>query len=136
MSEIRNPAGTLVLTLGDTSFSADGFAVKAFDQGDRSWRRIVATSPVVDGEFEVQAARDGQKLILTVLIQGTNWADACAKRTALLNAVEVNDWRLVIGGVTWACRVADSSSPMPPRGPASDWREVTLTIPATQQIGL
>jgi hypothetical protein len=134
--EIRNPAGSLVLTLGDTDVSSDGMAVRTFDQGERAWRRIVATSPVVDGEFEVQAARGGQRLILTVLIQGADWADVSAKRTALLNAVEVNNWRLVIGGVTWVCRVADSESPMPPLGTQSDWRDVTLTIPATQQIGV
>lgn len=136
MSEIRDPSGVLVFTLGDASVSADGFVITDFDQGDRSWRRITATSPVVDGEYEVQAARSGQTITLGLYLSATDWAAVSALRVALLSAVEVDGWRLIVSGMTFICRVADSTSPMPPKGPAEDWRQVILTIPVTQQIGV
>lgn len=132
---VKNPAGTTVLTLGDTAV-VGGYLATLYDESDRTFRRVTVSNPVVDGDAETQAVLNGQTVTVQVYIEGTSWADATAKRAALIAAVEVHHWQLTVGSVTWVCRKADSASPIPPGGTASTWRVVTLTIPVELQMGV
>jgi hypothetical protein len=133
---VANPAGTTVLTLGDSA-SVGGYLVTAYDEGSRSWRRVTTSSPRVDGEFDVASALGRTTLTLEVFISGTSWADIRTKHRALLAAVEVTGWILnVDGSVLWRCEKADSASPTPGLGMNSDGRLVTLTIPAQPVYGI
>lgn len=132
---VKNPAGATVLTIGDNSV-VGGYLGTVYQESERTFRRTVVTSPVVDDEFETQAVLAGRTLTVQVYIEGTNWAQVSTRRSALLAAVEVTGWQLTVGSVTWICRKADSTSPIPPQGIDSTWRTVTLTIPVAQQVGI
>jgi len=132
---VKNPAGTTVLTIGDNTV-VGGYFATVYQESERTFRRTVVTSPVVDDEFETQAVLAGKTLTIEVYIEGTNWAQVTTRRNALIAAVEVTGWQLTVGGVTWICRKADSTSPIPPRGIDSDYRIVTLTVPVAQQVGI
>jgi hypothetical protein len=132
---VKSPAGVTVVTIGDTAV-VGGYLGTVYQEGERAWRRIVHTSPVVDGDFETQAVLAGRTLTVEVYIEGSDWAQVSTRRATLLAAVEIPRWQLTVGTVTWICRPADSLSPIPPQGNASTWRVVTLTIPVDQQIGV
>lgn len=132
---VKNAAGTTVLTLGDTAITS-GYLGTLYQEGDVQYQRVNITSLFVNGDFEVIASLGGRTLTLDVFIEGTDWADATAKHTALLNAVQVRRWKLTIGSVTWVCRAADSTSPIPPAGSSSNWRTVSLSIPVDQRRGI
>ena len=132
---VADSTGATVLTLGDHDL-VGGYLVTLFEQGDRTFDEQTASSPFVHGEFAVSRRLVGATLTLSVLIEGTDWDDVCAKREALLDAVEAPRWLLRPSpSVTWACRTASSSSPLPPNGADCDYREVTLTIPAAPSRG-
>lgn len=132
---ILSPAGAEVLVLGDNA-SVGGYAVEVYDEGERTWRRITTDSPFVHGTFPVAEALDGRGLTLSVVVTGPDWATITARVDDLLDAVEVPGWHLEVGGKTWACRPADSTSPVPPMGMNSSWRRVTLTFPVQQARGI
>lgn len=136
MSLIKNAAGTTLITLGDTA-PVGGYQITSYAEGDRQHEEFLTSSKFVDDDYEYQDARaKGIRNQLNVYIEGTDWADATAKHNALLDAVQVRQWQLVIAGVTWICRKADSTSPMPPLGPDSDWREVSLFFGVKLQRGV
>lgn len=132
---VLDPAGAEVLVLGDNSIEG-GYLVEVYDEGERMYRRVTTDSPFVHGSFEVAAALAGRTLTVVVLVTGPDWSTISARVDALLDAVEVDQWRLEVGAVTWFCKVADSSAPIPPLGTNSAWRRVTLTIPARQARGI
>src|SRR5690349_8069399 len=127
--DVKDPSGTVVVTLGDDDDIVDGYLATYYDEGERKFKRITTESNWVDGVFPVISSLDGKNIQLKVYIEGTDWADVTAKWAALRDAVEVEDWQLAYGAVTWICDRADSSAPLPTYGIASTWREVTLTIP-------
>jgi hypothetical protein len=132
---VKDAAGTTVLTLGDTAL-VSGYLGTLYQEGDAQYNRTNITSLFVNGDFEVIASLGGRILTLDVFIEGTDWADATAKHTALLNAVQVRRWKLTVGSVTWTCRAADSTSPIPPGGTTYNWRTVSLSIPVDQRRGI
>lgn len=129
------PDGTPLLTLGDEA-PVDGFLVTGYSEGARTFKRLTTESPFVDGDFELQSSLAGRINTLSIYIEGADWDEATAKHAEVLAIVEVPGWQLAIGGVVWTCRPADSESPMPPKGNASDFREVTLTFPVKQRTGI
>jgi hypothetical protein len=132
---INNPAGTQVLELGDNGL-VSGYVVSVYDEADRTWRRITTDSPFVHDVFPITETLDGRTLTLSVVVTGPDWATISTRVDALLDAVEVPGWQLEVGGVTWVCRPADSSAPMPARGTNADFRRVTLTFPVRQARGI
>lgn len=131
---VRDAAGAQILELGD-DVPVDGVTATLYDDSERKFRRVNVESMFVDGDFEVQAVLAGKRISVDVLLTGT-WSEMSAKRTALLDAVEARQWILEVAGMQWLCREADSSSPTPPTGPASNWRIVSLSIPVQQQRGI
>lgn len=132
---VKDSSGTTVLTLGDTGV-VGGYLVTNYEEGDRISDSQDVSGRFVDDDFEMHSRLKGIRLAVDVYIEGSDWADVKAKRDALLAAVEARRWQLVIGSVTWKCRRANSSSPMPAAGIDSTWRHVSLSIPVRLQTGV
>jgi hypothetical protein len=132
---ILDPDGVEVLVIGDNAV-VDSYVAEVYDEGERTWRRITTDSPFVHGTFPIIETLDGRGLALSVVVTGPDWATITARVDALLDAVEVPGWQLEVGGKTWACRPADSTSPVPPMGTNSSWRRVSLTFPVRQARGI
>lgn len=125
---VHNAAGTLVLDL-----SANGYEVVAVVPAGRSWRRMVTTSPYVDGALETGAVLDTSTVELTLRCVGADWTEVDALYVALLDAVEVPSWLLVvtIDGFTstYRARAADSTSTLSTAEVNNAFRAVSLSIP-------
>lgn len=132
---VKDSAGTTVLTLGDTGL-VGGYLVTNYEEGDRIVDSQDVSSRFVDDDFEMHSRIKGIRLTVDIYIEGTNWADVKTKRDALLAAVEARRWQLTVGSVTWSCRRANSTSPIPTAGADSNWRVVSLSIPVRLQTGV
>ena len=135
MTVIQALDGPPALALCDDS-EVGGYVILAgLDFGDRLWRREVEESIHVDYAYTVTATLAMRTITVPLLIEGTDWDQVTARYEALLAAVEVHGWRLVVNGQTWKCDPADSTAPLPPDGSESTWRVVTLTVSARPLSG-
>lgn len=60
-----------------------GYELVSVSMPDEAWRRVVATSPVVDGEFPVQESLAAGVLEAIVRIKGDTWPQVEGRRIAL-----------------------------------------------------
>lgn len=77
---VRNLAGTLLFDLHD---HANGYEVLSpLSMPEEAWRRLVTTSPYVDGSAETTAALDAGRLEVQMKITGSSWAQVETRRLA------------------------------------------------------
>lgn len=78
--ELCDLSGTVLADLND---DAAGFELVSSTMPDDVWRPRIATSPVVDGEFETGATLAADRLECIVRIKGDTWAQVEGRRLAL-----------------------------------------------------
>lgn len=126
---VRDADGVQVLELGDEAYTG-GYLARSLSDGRRTFKRVTAESPLVDGEIDVAVSLRRQWLRLVVAIEGTA-SEVRARRQALLAAVEQAVWFLDLGdGIQWQCGYSDSDTARFEEAPQTTDREVALTIPA------
>ena len=116
-----------VLNLG-----TGGYAEGPLSEDGFTWRRAVISSPFVDGDFEVQAAKESGVRTLIVHVFGSTWAQVETRREALEAAVSVPFLlEVTLDGVvtTYRASRADVSSPQSASDVMNRRRDVTLYIP-------
>ncbi len=126
---ILNSAATVVLDLTE----AGGYDLVELGVPDRTWRRVVATSPFVDGEHLVAAVLEAGAHTMAVKVSGATWAQLQTRRQALVDAVEAWSWLLevTISGVTylWRASRSDTSSPLDKFPAMARQAVVTVKVP-------
>jgi len=126
----RDLAGTLVLCVSTGGYEPVEDAVH---DGGRTWRRLTATSPFVDGIHEISKVLDGYNIEVTLRLVSTTWVGVETLRQALLTAVEVTAWLLeiVVDGVSYTYRAsgADSVAGLTTMEVGNMYRTISLSIP-------
>jgi|LauGreDrversion4_2_1035121.scaffolds.fasta_scaffold436237_2 hypothetical protein len=81
--------------------------------GDLSvaWRRVVTSSPYVDGEITTQRSRQNTNRQVTVEVLGTDWGNAQANARALIDALSQDEFEMTITQdtevTTYLCEASD-----------------------------
>lgn len=108
---VRDSEGAAVLTLGDASPVGGYMVASGYDPGRRTWSRLTVSGTHVDYERETARRRSKQTLTFPVYIEADTETAALALRAALIEAVEVQSWRLDVYGdattLVWYCDAAD-----------------------------
>ena len=81
---ILSSSGTLVLDVSE----ANGYYLVDLGVPERTWRRIVATSPFVDGDQLVSAVLEAGAFNPSVRVSGDSWVQVDTRRLALIDAAE------------------------------------------------
>ena len=126
---ILDSAGTLVLDLTE----AAGYDLVDLGVPDRAWRRVVATSPFVDGEQLVAAVLEAGAHTMAYRVSGATWSQLQTRRQALVDAVEVWAWLLevTVAGVryVWRASRADTSGPIEKFAAMATQNIITIKVP-------
>jgi len=126
---ILTSAGALVLDLTE----AAGYDLVDLGVPDRTWRRVTATSPFVDGEHLVAAVLEAGAHTMAYRVSGANWGQVQDRRQVLVDAVEAWAWLLevTIGGVRylWAASRSDSSGPLEKFAAIAGQNIITIKVP-------
>lgn len=99
-----------------------------------AFRRSVASSPFVDGEFETHSSIGRQTLTMTIGVRGTSWAEVEARIQALeddVTSTHALAVRTVVEGVTttWQAYRPDLDAPIAQENVVGLFCDVTLTWP-------
>lgn len=128
VTRVHDLSGALVLDLNP----ATGYKRVDVSVGGVTWRRIVVTSPFVDGEFETQSVKGATRLNVTFRIDATTWAVVEQKTDDLLAAVEPHHLFVLGNGGrdnTYRARPADVDASYTKEDLRLNRRFVSLEIP-------
>lgn len=128
VTRIHDLDGTPVLDLNP----ATGYRRADITIGGVTWRRRVAVSDFVDGEFETGAVKAATKLTLVFKVTGDTWAQVEQRVQALTAAA--SEHRLYVVGAdgvtrTWRGRPADIDASYTREDRTLRRRFVTLEVP-------
>lgn len=113
---------------------ATGYAIVVAGEPDVTWRHLKVTSPVVDGEFITQSAKDAGRLSHRIRVYGSTRVQVEQRFKALTDALNAtHSWLAVytVDGVSTAWRAyrADIVSTLDSDALLMCTRDVAVSIP-------
>lgn len=114
--------------------SSTGYAIVTTGEPDMTYRHQTVTSPVVDGQFITQSAKDAGRLGMRIRVYGSTRQQVEQRYIALMNALNSTHSCLIVYTVdgiarTWKAYRSDVVSSIDSDAIVMVTRDVTLSIP-------